>query len=94
MNILQTDPTKPQMSDIKNGIYTAPVIFLNQEHNIETLSKEEIIKILKENKKYTDKTLELIKKYVNKAIDSLSFISDNIYKQEIIRITENLCKAD
>jgi geranylgeranyl pyrophosphate synthase len=94
MNILQTDPTKPQMSDIQNGIYTAPVIFLNQEHNIENLSKEDIIKLLKENKKYTDKTSELIKEYVQKAIDSLSFIPDNIYKQEIIRITQNLCKAE
>ena len=31
LNVLKTDKTKPALSDIHNGIYTAPVIYLNQD---------------------------------------------------------------
>ena len=94
MNILKNDPTKPVMSDIHNGIYTAPVIFLNEdEGNVENLSEDEIIEKIASNKKYIDKTVELIKEYASKAIASIEFINDNEYKAEIIKITENLYKA-
>ncbi|MBQ9245673.1 polyprenyl synthetase family protein [bacterium] len=88
MNILKTDPTKPIMSDIDNGIYTAPVIFLNEQHkNIESLSHDKIKELIINNDEIIKKTQLLIKQYVNNAIESIDFIKDNEYKQEIIRLT-------
>lgn len=94
LNILKTDPTKPIMSDIHNGIYTAPVIFLNEdEENIENLKEEEIAQKLQANKKYIEKTVTLIKEYSNRAIEAINFIEDNKYKKEIITLTKNLYKV-
>ena len=94
LNILQTDKSKPVMSDIHNGIYTAPVLFLSEDiRNVEELSKDEIINNLLANKKYVEKTVGLIKEYADRAIEAIDFISDNEYKKEIITITQNLYKA-
>ena len=92
LNILNTDKTKPIFSDIHNGIYTAPVIYLNQDIKIENLSEKDIINLVK-NSKYITKTEELIKYYAKEAEKSIEFIPQSIYKQEIIKITENLYKA-
>ncbi len=95
LNILKTDKTKPILSDIHNGIYTAPVIFLSEDiRNIENKTEEEIMELLQQNKQYINKTVNLTEKYANRAIESIAFIKDNQYKQEIIKITENLYKAD
>lgn len=91
INILQTDITKPALSDIHNKIYTAPVIFLNK--NITELSEEELI-INVQKPEIKQKTLELIKEYANKAIASLVNINDNQYKQELINLCQNLYKAE
>lgn len=94
LNILQTDKTKPIMSDIHNGIYTAPVIYLNDvEGNVENMSEDEIINKLQADKKYINMTVDLIKKYADRAIASIEFINDNQYKAEIIKITQDLYKA-
>lgn len=91
LNVLKNDPTKPVMSDIHNGIYTAPVLFLNDDiADIINLNEEEIIEKLQTNKKYIEKTVDLIKEYADKAIEAISFIEDNQYKQEIIKLTKNL----
>ena len=91
LNILKNDPTKPVMSDIHNGIYTAPVLFLNDDINcVSELSEDQIIEKLQTNKKYIEKTVDLIKEYADKAIEAISFIEDNQYKQEIIKLTKNL----
>ena len=91
LNILKNDPTKPVMSDIHNGIYTAPVLFLNDDiGNVINLSEEVIIDKLQSDRKYIHKTVDLIKKYADKAIEAISFIEDNQYKQEIIKLTRNL----
>lgn len=88
-NILKTDTSKPTMNDIDNGIYTAPLIFLNEKYqNIEKLSHEEIKQLVSNNNEIIQKTKELIKKYVENAIKSIDFIENNEYKQEIIRLTE------
>ena len=92
LNIINTDTSKPVLSDIENGIYTAPVIYLNDEKNIEELRKEEIIELV-QNKQYVNKTTELIKYYALKAISNIDFIQNNEYKQEIINITENLYRT-
>ena len=94
LNILEIDKTKPIMSDIQNGIYTAPILYLNEDKEIiENLSEKEIKNKLISNKKYVQKTVELIKEYADKAIEAIAFIEDNKYKKEIITITQNLYKA-
>ena len=92
MDILSIDNSKPVQNDIYNGIYTAPVLFLNEDKKIDELSKEKIKELSIENK-YVQKTVELIKEYAQKAITAISFIEDNEYKIEIVRLTENLYKA-
>lgn len=91
-NILQTDNTKPQLSDIHNGIYSAPVIFLQEKVNIEQLSKDKIIELIS-TKEIKQKTINLIEEYAKKAIASIEFIKDNQYKREIIALCEDLYKA-
>ncbi len=95
LNVLQTDKTKPIMSDIHNGIYTAPVIYLNDDiKNVESLDEHQIINELnKSYDKYIKKTVDLIKEYADRAIESIDFIEDNQYKKEIVEITQNLYKA-
>ncbi len=94
LNLMETDNTKPALSDIHNGIFTAPVIYLNEDvQDVLDLSEKEIINKLHSNKKYFDKTIELIKKYADKAISAIDFIPDNDYKQEIINLTKNLYKV-
>ena len=92
LNILNTDTSKPSLNDIYNGVYTAPVLFLNEDVKIENLTKEKITELV-QNKKYIQKTIDLIKKYAEKTIEVINFMPDNIYKKEIINITENLYKA-
>ncbi len=89
VNILNTDKTKPALSDIYNGVYTAPLIYLNKEEKIGNLSEEKISKLV-QNKKYIFTTKKLIEEYVLKAVKSIDFIEENQYKKEIIKITENL----
>lgn len=94
LNILNTDNTKPVFSDVYNGIYTAPVIYMSRDCiDIENCTKTQIINILMSDKKYIQQTVDLIKEYADRAIASLDFIKDNEYKREIIKITENLYKA-
>lgn len=93
-NILNTDKTKPALNDIYSGIYTAPIIFLNEiTGSVNGLNKDEIVSQLKQNKTVFEKTKNLIAHYSNKAIASLNFIRDNQYKNELIKLCENLYKA-
>lgn len=89
MNIKNTDPLKPAFNDILNGIYTAPVIFLNNEFNVKSLSSQKILELLLNNNKYFEQSENLIKSHVEKAINSLNVAENNKYKEEIL----NLAKA-
>lgn len=90
-NILKTDKTKPELSDIYNGIYTLPIILFSQRNkNFEKLTKDEIINQVLKNPEIIEKTTDVIKKYTNRAIASLDFMKDNQYKEEIIKLTNNL----
>ena len=89
-NILKTDISKPALSDLANGIYSAPVIFLSEKYNIFQYTKEEIIRLIIENEDIIINTNGLIKKYAAEAIASLQFIKDNQYKTELINLTKNL----
>ena len=64
-------------SDIKNGIYSAPVLYSGGEY----ITDEAI-----------EKTLGLMDNYSKRAIVSLDSIAENEYKREIVRIIECLRK--
>ena len=94
LNILETDKTKPIMSDIHNGIYTAPVLYLSEDvKNLEELNELDIIKLIQADKKYVQRTVNLIKEYADRAIESIDFVEENEYKKKIVNITQNLYKA-
>lgn len=90
LNILNTDISKPALSDLYNGIYTAPILFLNNDTDISLLKEKEIINKLNIDKKYILETQNLIAQYVEKAIENLSFIENNAYKKQIIALCNNL----
>ena len=69
---------KTSKSDIKDGIYTAPVIFSGDLNTPE---------------KGIEKTELLLNNYVNKALISLKNINDNIYKQKLRELTELLANG-
>ena len=95
VNILQTDLSKPDLSDIYNGNYTLPVIYFAQENNgVEEISKTELVDKIVQNSSIIDKTNELIKDYSTRAIASLDFIEDNQYKSKLKELTESLYKAE
>lgn len=86
INITQTDKTKPCCSDFFNGIYTAPVIYALEGKNAAAIKTEkEILEIIK-NTNAEEKTKQLIRKHINLAIDSLKFLRDNQYKENIISL--------
>lgn len=74
--------------DIRNGDYSAPVIFYANEKSTKNLNLNNPELIVKKLKK-TDaiaKTQNLIKFYINQAIENISFLEDNLYKQSIIQL--------
>ena len=91
LNITQNDNLKPSFSDIENGIYTAPIIYLQEIiPNLENINAEEIKKLIITNPQIIDKTKQLIETYKQNATDSISFIENNKYKQEILNLINSL----
>ena len=75
-------------TDIEEGVYTAPVIYAaNDYSDITNYEPQKILEIVK-NPKYEQMTKDLLQKYIDKALDSLSFLNDNKYKNALIE----LCK--
>lgn len=72
---IQNDLKNVSGSDIKNGIYTAPIIF-SQSVDIK--------------KQAVEKTLSLINNYIQKAINNLDFLADCEYKRALIGVCECL----
>ncbi len=62
-------------SDIKNGVYTAPVIYSGSTE----ITNDSL-----------EKTLSLIDNYRGEGVNVLSGMNDNIYNEELIRIVECL----
>ena len=90
-NITGKETNKQSYSDIENGIYTAPVIFLAEKFpDIINLSTEKIKTLLSENPFAAEKTQELINNFKIKAIDSISFINENEFKKEILKMVEEI----
>ena len=88
-NILSTDSSKPCFSDIYNGIYTLPVIYLAKKISIPQ-TKEDIIDELRNHPEVIEQTKSTINEFTEKAINSISFIPENEYKQTIIKLADNL----
>lgn len=68
--------------DIENGDYSIPVIYYLQENP--QIKKPDITKI--KNSNAIEKTKALLKYYADKAIENISFIEDNCYKQALIEL--------
>ena len=75
--------------DIKNGDYSAPIIYyvldkydgdISKVKNLNKLSKN------LENSKEIEKTIELKNKYIKLAIENISFLEDNQYKRALIEL--------
>ena len=76
------EQTRELSDDIKNGIYTAPVLFyLEKFNNIDDLPN------CADRAVFVEKTKLLIKEFTDRAIENISTIGDNQYKEAII----NLC---
>lgn len=76
--------------DLKNGDYSAPLIFYMHEKYHGDMSKVQNTGLLFkqiQNSEAITRTKELAKHYINRAIENISFIEDNQYKRAII----NLC---
>lgn len=93
LNIYAADSSKPLLNDIQEGIYTLPVIILAKYKDIKNLKKDEIIYEITSNKHIKEESQKIIEKYTSKAIDSLSFIKDNQYKDKLTELTDKLNKA-
>ncbi len=75
LNFTETNSDKPNNNDIKDGIYTAPMIFAKDIQNIDY---------------GIEKTKELLDNYFNRVQKCLVNAPDNKYKQAIIELTEIL----
>ena len=72
--------------DLKNGVYTAPVIFfLQNNHNISDISINQL-----NNCEILAKSNDLCSLYCNKAIELLLDFPDNIYTKNLIALCELL----
>lgn len=75
--------------DVQNGDYSAPLIFFAQEkYGEDVKSLNNVNQALKQikNTDAVSKTKELAKYYINLAIENVSFLEDNLYKQAIIEM--------
>lgn len=86
INILNTG--KLEINDLNSGIYTAPVIFAQQE-NENILAEENILAAIK-NTQGIEKTKILIDNYFDKSISALEGFEENIYKKTILELIDLL----
>lgn len=90
LNIIKSDSSKPVLNDIKNGVYTAPLIFLKEKNiDFNQMDDEEFFKKLFNSSVISD-TNKLLNKYINSAIDSISFVDNNQAKGDVIALCEYL----
>lgn len=76
--------------DINNGDYSAPIIFWAEKKGFKTerLPNPQLIQKQLKQSNAIERTKELLNYYSNKAIENISFLEDNLYKQLIV----DLCK--
>ncbi len=87
-NIISSDENKPILNDIKQGIYTLPVIYaLGEAKDLSLISDDEIIKNAT-NELAIKETKNLLSSELNKAISYLKDLPENNYKYSIIKLCE------
>lgn len=91
MNFSSKNNEKPVNNDIKDGIYTAPVIFYHQKNPDENINVTISDKII--NSTTIGETEDLCSQYINKALDLTKDFSDNQYKRALIKLCELLKKG-
>lgn len=92
VNFTGNDKSKPDKSDFKNGIYTAPVILWSQKNKISEINSEDYEKIASSSA--INETKELINTYYGKILDLISSFADNQYKMALIRLCTEIQKAE
>lgn len=88
LNFFNPETNNNLLEDIKNGTYTAPVIYALKEHP-NLLSEDDIMNSILRTGAF-EKTKELLQTYIKLSVDNLSFISDNIYKEALVGICKTL----
>lgn len=86
INLLNSD--KLEINDLNSGIYTAPVIFAQQEN--ENLLNEENILVSIKNTQGIEKTKILIDNYFDKSISAIEEFENNLYKKTILELIDLL----
>ena len=73
-------------TDLNDGIFTAPVIYAAEDYpDIAEYEPDKIFEIVKDEK-YENKMKKLIKIYTDKAVENISFLDDNEYKQTLVEL--------
>ncbi|MFL2100815.1 polyprenyl synthetase family protein [Desemzia sp. FAM 23991] len=96
---------KPMMSDLKNGIYTAPLLFAMQENREvfepyilkkDQITEEEIKEVYKLVQLYKgeERAKELANKYTKKALKRIKRLPENSIKSTLLTITEQMLSRD
>ena len=87
LNNFYPQKDKPILNDLKSGVITAPIIFLNEEYpETQTLINEQKYDTILENLNNSnawDKTKILIQKYYNETEKYLNLLPQNIYTDAI-----------
>lgn len=86
INVLRADSNSN--NDISSGIYTAPIIFA-QEENSKISDGDNILQKLKATKGI-EKTKKMMDNYFNKSILALEGLEEGIYKKAILELVELL----
>lgn len=88
INLLKTDDLKPNLNDLKSGIYTAPIIFASQE-NQNILDTENIAETI-QSTHAIEKTKNLMDNYFDKSILAIKDLENNKYKSTILKLIDVL----
>lgn len=75
INLTKTDPTKPSINDISEGIYNAPIIY---SQSIENYSSG------------IEKTKTLLNNYIQEAVEQINDLPENKYKKVLKEFLELL----
>lgn len=96
---------KPALQDLRNGIYTAPLLYALQTNRSElepflqkkeNISDEEVAKVLQivKNSGGLKKAQSLAGKYTKKALQKIGKLPENPSKKTLSRITEQMTKRN
>lgn len=88
INLLKTDDLKPNLNDLKSGIYTAPIIFASQE-NQNILDTKNIAETI-QSTHAIEKTKNLMDNYFDKSILAIKDLENNKYKSTILKLIDVL----